>query len=167
MTSAATELKERAPTVWKLHSACSCPQWQSKVVSDQLSARLVTAAACLLKAKNQQMSALQYIVSIVLHNSGAKKKAFTRLNRLGVAMSHKRTLVKLQQMAAKFDTSLVDWKQSIEKAATLVQSSEYIDSYSFLLYQPFLNRQSNKLSSHCVLVRLYIRVCLHVNTSVY
>ena len=26
------------------------------------------------------MSALQYIVSIVLHNSGAKKKAFTRLH---------------------------------------------------------------------------------------
>ena len=124
VTSAAAELKESAPTVWKLLSACSCPQWRSKVVSDQLSARLVTAAACLLKARNQQMSALQYIVSIVLHNSGAKKKAFTRLNRLGMAMSHKRTLVKLHQMAAKFDTSLVDWKQSIESSNTCAQSSD-------------------------------------------
>ena len=40
-------------------------------------------------------------------------------------MSHKRTLVKLQQMAAKFDTSLVDWKQSIESSNTSAQSSDF------------------------------------------
>ena len=85
VTSAAAELKESAPTVSKLLSACSCPQWQSKVVSDQLSARLVTAAACLLKARNQQMSALQYIVSIVLHNpviSGLPGRCYHALHGL-------------------------------------------------------------------------------------
>ena len=83
--------------------------------------RLSVAAGCLLKTRNQRMSALQYIISIVMHNSGAKKKAFMRLNRLGLAMSHKRTLVKLKQIASTFDSSLIYWNECIESMHRLGQ----------------------------------------------
>lgn len=121
MKNAASEIAESAPTFWKLLCASACPQWRSSSVSGGLLVRVVMAVACLMKARNQRMSALQYIVSIVLHNSGAKKAAFTRLNRLGLAMSHKSTLAKLRQMAARFDARLLDWKNSIEAAGQVHQ----------------------------------------------
>ena len=68
--------------------------------------RLSMAAGCLLKTTNQRVSSLQYITSIVMHNSGGKK-AFTRLTRLGLAMPYKLTLVKLQHTASTFDSSLI------------------------------------------------------------
>ena len=103
----ADELAGSAPTFWKLLTAAACSQWQSPTMRSSLLTRLSVAAGCLLKTRNQRMSALQYITSIVMHNSGAKKKAFMRLNRLGLAMSHKRTLVKLKQIASTFDYSLI------------------------------------------------------------
>ncbi len=95
----ADKLAGSAPTFWKLYTAAACSQWQSPTMWSSLLTRLTTAAGCLLKTRNQRVSALQYIISIVMHNSGAKI-TFTRLTRLGLAMPNKRALVKLQQTAS-------------------------------------------------------------------
>ena len=103
-------LSEKAPTAWKMLRASV----SSQSLSGTVAGRLAMAAACLLKTTNQSTSALPYIVSVVLHNSGAKKTDYTRLNRLGITMSHKRTLAKLCQMASHFDASLLCWKRGIK-----------------------------------------------------
>ena len=129
--NAVTELSEKAPTAWKLlRASVSSQWWQSESLSETVAGRLVMAAACLLKTRNQRMSTLPYIVSVVLHNSGAKKAAYTRLNRLGIAMSHKRTLAKLCQMASHFDASLLCWKRGIERMYCLEQEADFQDSSS-------------------------------------
>ena len=117
----ADELAGSAPTFWKLLTAAACSQWQSPTMCSSLLTRLSVAAGCLLKTRNQRMFALQYIISIVMHNSGAKKKAFMRLNRLGLALSHKRTLVKRKQIASTFDSAIIHWKECIESTHRLGQ----------------------------------------------
>lgn len=43
-------------------------------------------------------------------HSGAKEADFTRLNRLGLCMSHKETLVKQKEMGKHFDEKVKSWR---------------------------------------------------------
>ena len=68
------------------------------------------------------MSSVQSVVSVVLFNSGAKKRAYNRLNHLGISMSQKRTLRKIRAMAKKYNSVMLSWKASIESHVA-IQSS--------------------------------------------
>ena len=62
------------------------------------------------------MSALAYRISVILLHSGAKSQDFTRLNRLGISMSHKSTIAKQKETAKKHDSLVLTWKNKIETA---------------------------------------------------
>ena len=70
------------------------------------------------------MSALAYRISVILLHSGAKSQDFTRLNRLGISMSHKSTIAKQKEMAKEHDSLVLTWKNEIEtvkKCESLLQ----------------------------------------------
>ena len=62
------------------------------------------------KRRNKRMSAFAYRVSSILMHSGAKEADFTRLNRLGLCMSHKETLVKQKELGKQYDEKVKSWR---------------------------------------------------------
>ena len=87
------ELQTIAPTVWKFLGAAVSPNLDLVDLDSRAGAHAVMGAAILLKARNQRMCALQSVISVVLYNSGAKKRAYKRLNQMGMCLSHKATLI--------------------------------------------------------------------------
>ena len=55
------------------------------------------------------MSALVSRISVILLHSGAKTQDFTRLNRLGISLSHQQT-----SMSNNFDGKVLQWKKKRE-----------------------------------------------------
>jgi hypothetical protein len=60
------------------------------------------------------MSALAHRVSVILLHSGAKRRDFLRLNRLGICMSHSETIKKQKEMGKSHDIQALMWKSEIE-----------------------------------------------------
>ena len=83
------------------------------------------ATAVLAKKRNARMSAFAYRVSSILIHSGAKTADFTRLNRLGICMSHTETVKKQKEMGENFDAHVLRWKEEVEneKATTNATAS--------------------------------------------
>lgn len=53
-------------------------------------------------------------VSVILLHSGGKSHNFTRLNRLGICMSHTETISKQKEMAKAHHSSVLLWKRELE-----------------------------------------------------
>ena len=73
------------------------------------------ATAVLARKRNSRMSAFAYRMSSILLHSGAKSADFTRLNRLGIRMSHQETVRKQKEMGESFDARVLQWKEAAEK----------------------------------------------------
>ena len=73
------------------------------------------ATAVLARKRNSRMSAFAYRMSSILLHSGAKSADFTRLNRLGICMSHQETVRKQKEMGESFDARVLQWKEAAEK----------------------------------------------------
>ena len=131
VSGAIQELQSVAPTVWKLLGGdVASPNRDLVNQNARIGSHVVMATADLLKARNCRMSAFQSLVSVILFHSGAKKRAYRRLNQLGVSMSHKRTLCRIKGMASKFNTAVAKWKEDIEldhgqPASVSKQSAEH------------------------------------------
>lgn len=73
---------------------------------------LVTAVPA--RFRNQRMCALAHRISAILVHSGAKSADFTRLNHLGLSMSHRATIRKQVEMGRNHDALLLMWKEEAE-----------------------------------------------------
>ena len=74
---------------------------------------IAAATAVVAKRRNNRMSAFTYRVSSMVMHSGAKEGNFTRLNRLGLCMSHKETLVKQREKGKHHDEKVKSWKENV------------------------------------------------------
>ena len=118
-----------------------------------------TAAATAVMAKKRiaQMSA--YRISSILLHSGAKTTDFTRLNRLGICMSHKETVKKQAEMCENYDGKVLLWKEvEKEKACTSAtvceQAAEPISCNSSIAIQVEDPEQSPASFKHYSYVEL-------------
>ena len=103
-----------------------CPLWNSairgaagkgtKTKPEKAANVLALCSSALAKFRNERMSALAYRISVVLLHSGAKSQDFTRLNHLGICMSHAATISKQKQMAKEHDSLVCTWKNDLEAA---------------------------------------------------
>ena len=103
-----------------------CPLWNSAIRAaagcdkaknpEQAVNVLALCSAALAKFRNERMSAHAYRTSVILLHSGAKSQDFTRLNRLGICMSHGATIAKQKEMSKQHDSLVLTWKKDIEAA---------------------------------------------------
>ena len=75
---------------------------------------IALAVSALIRLRNPTMSAAAYRISIVLFHSGVSYKDFTRLNHLGICMSHDMMVALQQKMGENFDYKAILWRKSIE-----------------------------------------------------
>lgn len=103
-----------------------CPLWNSairgaaargtKTKPEKAANVLALCSSALAKFRTEKMSALAYRISVVLLHSGAKSQDFTRLNQLGICMSHSAPISKQKQMAKEHDSLVCPWKNNLEAA---------------------------------------------------
>ena len=84
-----------------------CPLWNSamkgaagrgtKTKPEKAANILALCSSALAKFRNERMSPPAYRISVILLHSGAKSQDFTRLNNLGICMSHASTISKQKQ----------------------------------------------------------------------
>ena len=83
--------------------------------SEEATERAVNAVALafssLIRCRNPKMSAAAYRISTVLFHTGVSYKDFTRLNHLGICMSHDMMVALQQKMGAKFDAKAIMWRK--------------------------------------------------------
>ncbi|XP_041658445.1 uncharacterized protein LOC121519689 isoform X2 [Cheilinus undulatus] len=90
------EWKTTAPTFLKfLRRASKVYENQSLTPKDK-SLPMAMGGALLLRARSPCMCAPQYINSMILRQGGTKKRCVSRLNRLGLCMSNRRSLLRLK-----------------------------------------------------------------------
>ena len=91
---------------------------------------ITSSVSCLMFHRNKRTSALQYLISTILRDSGAKKTAFRRLNRMGLTVSAENQRLKTKQMIVQFDQPIRCWKKSLENLSNKTDSEEADESDS-------------------------------------
>ena len=104
----AGEVSKECP-VWNSCVLGACGIWDNEDDPSNTNS-VAIATAVVAKRRNKRMSAFAYRVSSILMHSGAKEADFTRLNRLGLCMSHKETLVKQKEMGKHYDEKVKSWR---------------------------------------------------------
>lgn len=66
------------------------------------------------RCRNNKLSAVTHRISAILIHSGAKSSDFTRLNPLGIYMSHDQTIKKQVEMGQSYNAKILSWKQEVE-----------------------------------------------------
>ncbi|XP_035688825.1 uncharacterized protein LOC118424384 [Branchiostoma floridae] len=87
-----------------------------------------TAASICVKVEHPTLSAWQYRNSFVLLQGGAKKKAFKRLNKQNICMSHSRSIAKQVEFGKNRDRDMMEWKATIEAQFGAISSLEELYS---------------------------------------
>ena len=95
-----------------LLGACGVHKCQEK--KQKASNAIALATSVTARARNQRMSALVSRISVILLHSGAKTQDFTRLNRLGISLSHKQSIRLQTSMGNNFDGKVLQWKKKRE-----------------------------------------------------
>lgn len=76
---------------------------------------IALATSSLIRCRNPAMSAVAYRISTVLFHSGVSFGDFTRLNHLGVYMSHQMMIDLQQKMGENYDFKVIIWKKLSKK----------------------------------------------------
>ena len=103
-----------------------CPFWHASVVRAcgvhkseekemKASNAIALATSATSRTRNQRMSALASCISVILLLSGAKTQDFTRLNKLGVSMSHRQSIRLQTAMGHNFNGKVLQWKKNREE----------------------------------------------------
>ncbi|KAI8496734.1 hypothetical protein Bbelb_253890 [Branchiostoma belcheri] len=79
---------------------------------------MITAAACLLYARNRTMSALQVIQGLGLFKCHASKVLYQRMNTCGLAVSHKKILQTVDKLSVHYDKGVLGWKKMLESVGS-------------------------------------------------
>lgn len=101
--------------LWYASVTGACGVHKSKEKTIQATNNIALATATTARFRNREMSALATRISTVLLHSGAKSRDFTRLNKLGVCMSHKQSIRHQVLLGKQFDSPVLHWKSSIEE----------------------------------------------------
>ncbi|XP_078581266.1 uncharacterized protein LOC144864791 isoform X2 [Branchiostoma floridae x Branchiostoma japonicum] len=99
------ELKSRAPTI---HSVLS-------TVGNQKTIHTCVAASIIIRAKDNKMSALAYVINCILQHGGVKRSVFDRLCKMGITTSHKHAIRKQNEMSEHHDEPVKQWRKEIEQ----------------------------------------------------
>lgn len=86
----------------------------SEVSKERAVNAIAVAVSALIRLGNPTMSAAAYRISTVLFHSGVSYNDFTRLNHLGICMSHDMMVALQQKMGENFDYKAILWCKSIE-----------------------------------------------------
>ena len=118
------DLKNLSNTVLANEVMTQCPIWfscsrgacgkVSKPCDFKISNAIALSTAIVAKCRNNKLSAVAHRISAILIHSGAKSSDFTRLNRLGICMSHDQTIKKQVEMGKSYDAKILSWKQEVE-----------------------------------------------------
>lgn len=121
----AAEVSKECP-IWNSCLLGACGIWNNEDDPSNTNS-VAVATAVVAKRRNKRMSAFAYRVSSILMHSGAKEADFTRLNRLGLCMSHKETLVKQKEMGKHFDEKVKSWRgDAILRRNTVAMMEEFV-----------------------------------------
>ena len=81
------------------------------------------------------MSALASCISVILLLSGAKTQDFTRLNKLGVSMSHRQSICLQTAMGHNFDGKVLQWKKNREDVLGAMNPCHEVMSKQIPMFQ--------------------------------
>ena len=143
------ELKKQAPTLYSfIRSAVAKRQCNTSHFA------LGMNASILLKHRNKHLALAQAVTSVIMYSGHGSKQVsscrymsmrtcrhksifamqvFHRLNRLGVCLSHSRTMQLVKWLGEDHDAEVKSWRQAIELLHTeeaLVESSPDAESYT-------------------------------------
>ena len=65
--------------------------------------------------RGQKTTAFQYIIGLILYRGGATAQTFERLSSLGLTVTRRTVLRKLDEQCEEFDKQVVQWKESVEQ----------------------------------------------------
>jgi hypothetical protein len=74
------------------------------------------ATAVLLKARSKNMCKIQAMIGALLYTGHASKQVYTRLNKLGVCLSHKAVTCLVKKMGEDHDKPLRVWQASVSES---------------------------------------------------
>ena len=74
---------------------------------------ILSAASTIVAVHNPEMSALEYIKSLILLKGGANKSTFTRLNAVKTCMSYTMTIQKANEIASNADAQMEIWQTNV------------------------------------------------------
>ena len=106
------ELENHCP-LWSASARAVCGKL-SKPRDSKITNAIALSSAILARCRNRKMSAVAHRISAVLVHSGAKSSDFTRLNRLGLCMSHDETIKKQLRLGEHHDAKVQSWKNKVE-----------------------------------------------------
>ena len=86
----------------------------SKPCDVKISNVIALSSAIVARCRNNKLSAVAHRISAILIHSGAKSSDFSRLNRLGICMSHDQTIKKQVEMGKSYDAQILSWKEEVE-----------------------------------------------------
>ena len=111
-TVLANEVTSRCP-IWFASARGACGK-VSKPCDFKISNAIALSTAIVARCRNNKLSAVAHQISAILIHSGAKSSDFTRLNRLGICMSHDQTIKKQVEMGKSYNAKILSWKQEVE-----------------------------------------------------
>ena len=111
-TAIANEVMNKC-LIWFACARGTCAK-VSKPSDFKISNAIALSTAIVARCRNNKLSAVAHRISAILIHSGAKSSDFTRLNRLGICMSHDQTIKKQVEMAESYDAKILSWKQEVE-----------------------------------------------------
>lgn len=106
------ELENHCP-LWSASARAVCGKL-SKPRDSKITNAIALSSAILARCRNRKMSAVAHRISAVLVHSGSKSSDFTRLNRLGLCMSHDETIKKQLRLGEHHDAKVQSWKNKVE-----------------------------------------------------
>lgn len=106
------EVMSQCP-IWFACARGACAKL-SKPSDSKITNAIVLSTAILARCRNNKLSAVAHRISAILIHSGAKSSDFTRLNRLGICMSHDQTIKRQTKMGESHDAKILSWKQEVE-----------------------------------------------------
>ena len=120
-----------------------CPFWHASVVAacgvhkseeKEMKASNAIAPATSATSRTQNQTLASYI-SVILLLSGAKTQDFTRLNKLGISMSHRQSIRLQTAMGHNFDGKVLQWKKNREEVLSAMNLCHEVMSKQIPMFQ--------------------------------
>ena len=122
--SSPEELEKMSNAVIVEEVMSKCPIWfacargacaKLSIPRDSKTINAITlSTAILARCRNNKLSSVPHRISTILIHSAAKSADFTRLNWLGICMSHDKTIRKQIQMGKSYNGKILSWKHKVE-----------------------------------------------------
>ena len=108
------EIKVFCPLWYTCITGAACVDPSDEKFDESINS-LALATSAITRLRNPRMSARAKRVSTVLVHGGAKAADFTRLNRLGICISHGQVVRDQAEVGRNHDSKVLLWKKAIEE----------------------------------------------------